>query len=81
MNKIGEMLRWFRYITVEPTMFLYMFAFQLTSVVEQELFVRKTCIANFNFTQEICDNLSDKKYKNYSELVHVSVQLNVFGRL
>lgn len=62
-------MSWFRCITVEPTMFLYMFAFQLTSVIEQELFVRKACLANHNFTEEICDNL-----KNYTDK-HKEVQV------
>lgn len=48
----------FRKITVEPTMFLYMFAFQLTSVVEQAFFVDKACRVDHNYTAEICDNLT-----------------------
>lgn len=48
---------WLEHITVEPSMFLYMFAFQLTSVVEQSLFVHKACRANHNYSMEICDNL------------------------
>ncbi|XP_055300087.1 proton-coupled folate transporter [Sitodiplosis mosellana] len=63
---------WFRYITVEPTMFLYMFAFQLTSVVEQDLFVKKACLVNHNFTEEICDNL-----KNYTDTFYKEVQITV----
>lgn len=61
---------WFGYITVEPTMFLYMFAFQLTSVVEQDLFVRKACLVNHNFTEKICDNL-----KNYTDTYYKEVQV------
>ena len=61
---------WFGYITVEPTMFLYMFAFQLTSVVEQDLFVRKACLVNHNLTEEICDNL-----KNYTDTFYKEVQV------
>lgn len=62
---------WYRYITVEPAMFLYMFAFMLTTVIEQELFVMKTCLANLNYTHEICDNLKDKKYEEYKNNVQV----------
>lgn len=50
---------WHHYITVEPAMFLYMLAFQLTSVIEQQLFVRKACMINHNYTADICDNLKD----------------------
>ncbi|XP_055909105.1 proton-coupled folate transporter [Eupeodes corollae] len=48
---------WYRDISVEPTMFLYMFAFLFTSVVEQDFFVRKSCLVNNNYSLEICNNL------------------------
>lgn len=51
-------IKWYEYITVEPTMFLYMFAFQLTSVIEQAFFVHKTCKVNHNYSAEICNNLT-----------------------
>lgn len=51
-------MKWYQYITVEPTMFLYMFAFQLTSVIEQAFFVHKACQVNHNYTAEICNNLT-----------------------
>lgn len=71
-------LRWYQQISVEPTMFLYMFAFQLTSVIEQAFFVRRACMVNHNYSAAICDNLSNftdiqKEVKvsleNYSELL------------
>ncbi|KAL5291161.1 SLC46A3 family protein [Megaselia abdita] len=50
---------WYTNISVEPTMFLYMFAFMITSVVEQAFFVNKACLVNNNFTADICDNLNE----------------------
>lgn len=58
-----------RLITVEPAMFLYMFGVQLTSVVEQELFISKACTVNHNMTKEICESLRD--YPVTHESVHV----------
>lgn len=58
---IAERQKWYQYITVEPSMFLYMFAFMLTSVIEQQLFVQKACLSNHNFTKEICDDLANHK--------------------
>lgn len=77
MDNNGDAVRrswfqWFRYITVEPGMFLYMFAFQLTTVIEQELFVMKTCLSNLNFTHEICDNLSSPLNEFHRNEVQVS---------
>lgn len=54
---MDQPLRWYQYITIEPTMFLYMFAFQLTSVIEQAFFVRRACMVNHNYPAHICDNL------------------------
>lgn len=73
MDENGDAVRrsWFRYVTVEPGMFLYMFAFQLTSVVEQELFVMKSCLSNLNYTHEICDNLNADKYNIFKKNVQV----------
>ncbi|KAL7733744.1 hypothetical protein ACLKA6_011474 [Drosophila palustris] len=54
-------------ISVEPTMFLYMFAFMITSVVEQNFFLQKACRVNNNFTAEICDNINDPKNEDYKK--------------
>lgn len=72
-NINSEKLSWFQYITVEPAMFLYMFAFQLTSVIEQQLFVRKACLINHNLTREICDDLAS--HKDLQKEVQVSHNL------
>lgn len=53
-------------------MFFYMFAFQLTSVIEQELFVQKACRVNLNYSAEICDNLVNEKNADISKEVQVS---------
>lgn len=52
-------------------MFLYMFAFMITSVVEQAFFVNKACLVNNNFTADICDNLNE--YPEIKKQVQVSV--------
>lgn len=63
--------RWYTNISVEPTMFLYMFAFMITSVVEQAFFVNKACLVNNNFTADICDNLNE--YPEIKKQVQVSM--------
>ncbi|XP_017080393.1 proton-coupled folate transporter [Drosophila eugracilis] len=54
-------------ISVEPTMFLYMFAFMITSVVEQNFFLYKSCRVNNNFTEEVCRNLNKAEYQEFKE--------------
>lgn len=56
-------------ISVEPTMFLYMFAFMFTSVVEQEFFVQKACRVNHNFSAEICANINANENKEHKQQV------------
>lgn len=45
-------------ITVEPTMFLFLFAFMLTNVVEQEFFFQTACRVNHNFSNQVCSNIT-----------------------
>lgn len=69
---------WHHYITVEPSMALYMFAFSLTTVIEQELFVRKACLVNNNFPIEVCEDLKNKANNASSAAVqvgHISVEI------
>lgn len=66
--------KWNEYVTVEPTMFFYMFAFQLTSVIEQELFVQKACRVNLNHSAKICDHLSNQNNTDISKEVQVSAK-------
>lgn len=61
----------FPLIGVEPVMFLYMSAFMTTAVVEESFFIFKACRANLGFPANVCHNINDKAYKNYSSLVQV----------
>lgn len=67
-NSNDERKAWYKYITVEPTMFLYMMAFMVTAVVESVFIVYKACTVNHGFSHEICMNL--EKYNDTKELVH-----------
>uniref|UniRef100_A0A1A9W3A1 Major facilitator superfamily (MFS) profile domain-containing protein n=1 Tax=Glossina brevipalpis TaxID=37001 RepID=A0A1A9W3A1_9MUSC len=63
---------WYREISVEPTMFLYMFAFMITTVVEQDFFLQKACRVNNNFTEDICDHIKDIDNAEYKKQVQVT---------
>lgn len=52
-------------------MFLYMFAFQLTSVIEQAFFIYKACTVNHNYSHEICSDLTNKNYTDIKKEVQV----------
>ncbi|XP_017842256.1 proton-coupled folate transporter [Drosophila busckii] len=58
-----------RNISVEPTMFLYMFAFMITSVVEQNFFLQKACLVNNNLSIAICQNINAPENEEYKKQV------------
>lgn len=73
-NGVGEFVddgdkenqKWYKKITVEPILFLYIFAFMITNVIEQDLFLQKICRINKNYPVDICNNIkniSNEKYK------------------
>lgn len=64
-------LPWYRNITVEPPMFLYMMAFMITNVIEQTFYVFRACTVDHGYSQGICHNISS--YPNISSEVQVTV--------
>ncbi|KAI8126266.1 Solute carrier family 46 member 3 [Lucilia cuprina] len=53
-------------------MFLYMFAFMNTSVVEHDFFLQKACRVNNNFSDEICEHIKDSENAEYKKLVQIT---------
>ncbi|XP_076653091.1 putative peptidoglycan muropeptide transporter SLC46 [Halictus rubicundus] len=62
---------WIREISVEPTMWLFMMAYMITSVVEQAFFVHKSCRVDHGYSEEVCSNLND------NETIKSAVQVTV----
>jgi MFS transporter, PCFT/HCP family, solute carrier family 46, member 3 len=52
-----EKKKWYKYVTVEPTLSLYMMAFMVTSVQENLFFNYKSCTVNNGYSHEICMEL------------------------
>lgn len=70
--KFAKILLYLNYITVEPTMVLYMMAYMITSVVEQAFYVYKACTVNHGYNQTICENINDEKYEDALKKVQVN---------
>uniref|UniRef100_A0A182JXV0 Major facilitator superfamily (MFS) profile domain-containing protein n=1 Tax=Anopheles christyi TaxID=43041 RepID=A0A182JXV0_9DIPT len=66
----GREERWYEKISVEPSMFMYMMAFMLTSVVEQAFFLYKACTVDHGYSHEICLNL--EQYQDIKKQVQVT---------
>ena len=54
LQEINKNKKWYQKISVEPTIFLYIFAFSLTSVIENVFYVYKSCTVNHKYSHEIC---------------------------
>ncbi|CAH1180344.1 unnamed protein product [Phaedon cochleariae] len=67
-----KFLYYLSYITVEPTLVLYMLAFMTTSVIEQSFYVYKACTVNHGYNKTICDNINDKQYANFTKQVQTT---------
>ncbi|KAF7987222.1 hypothetical protein HCN44_010415 [Aphidius gifuensis] len=64
-NWFLNLFYYFKYITVEPTMWLYMMAFMSTTVIEQSLFIYKACRVDHGLSEEICRNkINDSNLNN-----------------
>ncbi|XP_035794014.1 proton-coupled folate transporter-like [Anopheles albimanus] len=66
----SQRVPWYRKISVEPTMFLYMMAFMLTSVVEQAFFLYKACTVDHGYSHDICLNI--EQYQDIKKEVQVT---------
>lgn len=58
-RKWRKYIGWVEKVSVEPTMWLYMMAFMITSIVEQAFFVHKSCRVDHGYSEEICSKLND----------------------
>ena len=48
-------------ITVEPVLFLISFVQGLYLIIAQNLYLAKACSVNFNYTEDICNNIFEHK--------------------
>lgn len=60
-------------ISVEPTMFLFLLAFMITNIYEQELFIQKVCRGNLNLTDDICDHIHNSTNAEYKITIQQQV--------
>lgn len=56
--------RVWRNLTIEPAWFFITLADGIDSVSSEQLLLQKTCKNDFNYTDEICNNLSEDQYKD-----------------
>ncbi|KAL3272941.1 hypothetical protein HHI36_014399 [Cryptolaemus montrouzieri] len=69
----SKILYYLNFITVEPTLYLYMMAFMITTVLENAFFVDKACRVNHKFNSSVCDDISNQKYSDLNKEVQITV--------
>ena len=60
MNIQSGVMKYLRQITVEPVFFLVFVNFGLIAISNQDLYLKKACLVNLNYTEEVCDNLQNQ---------------------
>ena len=60
-------------ITIEPLVFLVAFSGTMDNISYGQLKIDKSCLNDFNFTQEICENLVEDNYTAQNDLVDEEV--------
>lgn len=66
----GARGKWYKLISVEPSLFLYMMAFMITSVVENVFFVYKACTVNHGHPHDVC--IAIEKYSDIKKDVQLT---------
>lgn len=64
-------MRWMSLVSVEPTMWLYMMAYMITSIVEQAFFTQKACVVDLGYSEHTCSNLNENMNRLIKEKVQV----------
>jgi hypothetical protein len=60
-------------ITLEPVLFFVSFVGSMDSAAVGQLIIDKSCHIDFNFTDEVCDNLLNETYKPENKQVQDEV--------
>ena len=62
-------------ITIEPAMFVYYLFYEICIVPFDQLKIDKSCLNDFNYTQDVCDNLLDGNHDDENTAVQNEVSL------
>ncbi len=70
-----------KYVTVEPVLFLYMFATLLQYVAVQDMVYKRVCLAEY--AHDVCDGLEGDAHHAERDFVQVSrgLEKNIYSRL
>ena len=73
------LMKIFSNLTIEPAFFIMSVSIALEQIATQQMVVLKSCKHDFNFTEEICNNLQNETYSE--ENAQVSAEVRSFRGL
>ena len=61
-------------ITIEPVVFFFNFSLNIDSITYDQLKITKSCLTDFDYTEDVCDNLLDGNHTTENDLVQDEVK-------
>ena len=68
----------YEHTTIEPVVFFLNFSLNIDTITYDQLKITKSCLTDFNYSEEVCDNLVDGNYTTQNDLVQDEVRHNKY---
>ena len=65
-------------LTIEPAFFIMSVSIALEQIATQQMVVLKSCKIDFNYTDEICNNLQSENYTEENAQISAEVRFSIF---
>ena len=66
-------------LTIEPAFFIMSVSIALEQIATQQMVVLKSCKIDFNYTDEICNNLQSENYTEENAQISAEVRFSIFN--
>ena len=61
--------------TIEPVVFFLNFSLNIDTITYDQLKITKSCLTDFNYSEEVCDNLVDGNHTAENDIVQDEVKI------
>ena len=74
----GYLMKILSNLTIEPAFFIMSVSIALEQIATQQMVVLKSCKIDFNYTDEICNNLQSENYTEENAQISAEVRFSIF---
>ena len=74
----GYLMKILSNLTIEPAFFIMSVSIALEQIATQQMVVLKSCKIDFNYTDEICNNLQSENYTEENAQISAEVRISIF---